>query len=93
MAIPDSTQQSCKQQIRFAVKDSIGKMLAHQGSSWRRAKYSSILSCNAEAEQNIVCMFSLTESTPKPVLCDGHLCFGDNFVLVLYADEFLNRVN
>jgi hypothetical protein len=52
-----------------------------------------ILSYNAEAEQNIFCLFSLTEPTPKPVLCDEHLCFGDHFVLVLNAEEFLNRVN
>jgi hypothetical protein len=51
-----------------------------------------ILSYNAEAEQNIFCMFSLTEPTSKPVLCDEHLSFGDHFVLVLNADEFLSRV-
>jgi hypothetical protein len=51
-----------------------------------------ILAYDAEAEQNIFCMFSLTEPTPKPLLCDEYLSFGDFFVLVLNAEEFLNRV-
>jgi hypothetical protein len=52
-----------------------------------------IVSYNAEAEQNIFCMFSLTEPTQKPLLIKEHLHFGDHFLLILNADEFIERVN
>jgi hypothetical protein len=52
-----------------------------------------IISYNAEAEQNIFCMFSLTEPTQKPLLNKEHLHFGDHFVLILDANQFLSRVN
>jgi hypothetical protein len=52
-----------------------------------------IISYNAEAEQNIFCMFSLTAPTQKPLLSEEYLHFGDHFVLILNAGEFIERVN
>jgi hypothetical protein len=52
-----------------------------------------IISYNAEAEQNIFCMFSLTEPTQKPFFREEHLHFGDHFVLILNANEFLERAS
>ena len=51
-----------------------------------------IISCNVEAEHNIFCMFSLTAPTQKPLLSEEYLHFGDHFVLILNADEFIERV-
>jgi hypothetical protein len=51
-----------------------------------------IISLNNDAEQNIFCMFSITESSAKPLLDKRHLDFGDSFVLITNTEEFLLRV-
>ena len=51
-----------------------------------------ILSYTSEAQQNIFCMFSLTEPTAKPLLTPEHLHFGSHFVLILNTPEFLERI-
>jgi hypothetical protein len=51
-----------------------------------------IISYTNEAEQNIFCMFSLSEPATKQLLHDDHLGFGSHFVLILNTPEFLKRV-
>jgi hypothetical protein len=48
-------------------------------------------SVNREAEQNIFCMFSITEPT-KSLLHEEHLSFGTHFVLIRNTEEFFNRI-
>jgi hypothetical protein len=53
-----------------------------------------IFSYEREAEQNILCLFSLTApTTTRAVLHEDHLRLGSHFVLFLNTREFLDRVH
>ncbi len=52
-----------------------------------------VMSYNSEADQNIFCMFSLTEPMSKPLLHENHLRLGTHFLLVLNCIEFFRRVH
>jgi hypothetical protein len=51
-----------------------------------------VFKLNREAEQNVFCMFAITEQQEGPLLHTENLNFGDSFVLILNTTAFFDRI-